>query len=160
MLSELLDFAERLSAQIAERPLPFVVASTVAVGATMYLRTVPRPKTHYINPKGTFELTDKKSKAYYAANGRAIVLDWFKEHPEEPVTIMADIGPVTVLPMSMTDEIRNDPRLKFMELTSQMFHANLPGFEAFLAGGDQNAVKAVVIKDLTKQLGKPEFAVA
>lgn len=154
MLNDVFEYIEGLPVQATSRPIPLIVASAVAVGATIYWQTTPRPKTHFINPKGTFELTDKNAKDYYAVNGKKDVRQWFKEHPDEAVTLNADFGRITVLPNHMANELRNDPRLDFAELTRRMFHANLSGFEAFRAGAHNDAVKSVVMRDLTKQLCK------
>lgn len=154
MLNDAFDYIEGIPLQVASRPIPFIVASAVAVGATIYWRATPVPKTHFINPKGTFELTDKNAKDYYAIHGKKDVRQWFKDHPDEAVTLNADFGRITLLPNHMANEIRNDSRLDFSALTRRMFHSHLPGFDAFRSGEHNDAVKFVVMRDLTKQLCK------
>ncbi|KAM3455059.1 hypothetical protein MY3296_002629 [Beauveria thailandica] len=54
----------------------------------------------------------------------------------------------------MAQEIRNDQRLNFSEVTEEAFHAHLPGFEPFKLGESDHLILKVVRQNITKQLSK------
>ena len=106
---------------LSAKPLPLVVASIVGVLLVLYLRArraVSQPPL--INPKKRYELTTTRAREEFARNSRRILEQWFSENPAKPVTINTDMGLMTVLPSKMADEIRNDKRLGFVELTQQV----------------------------------------
>lgn len=65
----------------------------------------------------------------------------------------ADFGEVLVLPPSLADEIRNEPKLSFGAATSEDFHGDIPGFQPFAAGSRADEIlQSVSRKQLTKSL--------
>ncbi|KAJ6442429.1 cytochrome P450 monooxygenase [Purpureocillium lavendulum] len=141
---------------LSAKPLPLVVASIVGVLLVLYLRArraVSQPPL--LNPKKRYELTTTRAREEFARNSRRILEQWFSENPAKPVTINTDMGLMTVLPSKMADEIRNDKRLGFVELTQQTFHSHLPGFEGFREGTqDGEIVRRTVMRELTQNLSK------
>lgn len=65
----------------------------------------------------------------------------------------ADFGELLVLPASLADEIRNEPKLSFGAATSEDFHGDIPGFQPFAQGTkDDEILQSVARKQLTKSL--------
>ncbi|OAQ78207.1 cytochrome P450 monooxygenase [Purpureocillium lilacinum] len=141
---------------LSAKPLPLVAASVVGVLLVLYLRA-QRAVAHppLLNPKKRYEFTTTRAKEEFARNSRRVLEQWFGENPDRPVTINTDMGCMTVLPPRMADEIRNDKRLGFVELTQQTFHSHLPGFEGFREGTeDGEIVRRTVLRELTQNLSK------
>ena len=67
----------------------------------------------HLNPRKAFELTDTPAKAHFVANARPMLETWFRENPGTAARVIGDAGEVTVLPASLVNEMRNDPRLSF-----------------------------------------------
>lgn len=65
----------------------------------------------------------------------------------------ADFGEVLVLPPSLADEIRNEPKLSFGAATAEDFHGDIPGFQPFAQGSQADEIlQSVARKQLTKSL--------
>lgn len=106
------------------------MASIIATLIALVLRgsAVTSQPGHFLNPKGFFELSKKRARDDYMANARKMMLDWFAQNPEKPVTILTDTGYTTVLPPSMANEIRNDDRLNFAKVAMMVsFPVLFPG---------------------------------
>ncbi|KAM3506666.1 hypothetical protein MY11210_007457 [Beauveria gryllotalpidicola] len=171
MIASLRSYLEALPQEVAFKPVPIIVASVLAAVIAVVFRLSTASKLPTLNPKGTFEISDRKIKANFQKNAARLLREWFAKNPSKPVVINGDLGPMTILPPSMTNEIRNDPRLSFNEATmevrvlllasiritdidSQSFHSYLHGFEPFNLSDSHHITKAIVRKDLTKQLAK------
>lgn len=58
-----------------------------------------------------------------------------------------------MLPPSLADEIRNEPKLSFGAATAEDFHGDIPGFQPFAQGSqDDEILQTVARKQLTKSL--------
>jgi hypothetical protein len=118
MFTTLTTSAEAILREASARSVPIIVASIIATLIALLLRgsALTNVPAHFVNPKGFFELSQKRATDYYMANARKIMLDWFAKNPEKPYTVLTDTGFTTVLPPSMANEIRNDPRLDFSKV--------------------------------------------
>ncbi|OAQ97573.1 hypothetical protein LLEC1_01206 [Akanthomyces lecanii] len=154
MIAGLMSYLEALPQEAALKPLPIILASVVAAVIAIAFRISTASKLPTLNPKGTFEISDRRIKANFQKNAATLLRDWFAKNPDKPVVINGDMGPMTILPPSMANEIRNDPRLGFMEVTMEAFHSHLHGFEPFTLGQSDHLIQNIVRKDLTKQLAK------
>lgn len=121
MIGDLLHHIDGLPQDLVARPLSLVIASVVVVLATLYFRAVSSdPRLTLLNPKGTFDWSGTRSKTKYTQDARAMMLGWFDKNPDKPVSMNTDMGPMTILPASMANEIRNDPRLNFRKLNKKV----------------------------------------
>ncbi|KAM3454390.1 hypothetical protein MY3296_003073 [Beauveria thailandica] len=171
MITNLRIYLEALPHEAAFKPVPIIIASVLAAVIAVVFRLSTASKLPTLNPKGTFEISDRKIKANFQKNAARLLREWFGNNPSKPVVINGDLGPITVLPRSMTDEIRNDPRLSFDEavmevrallltprgitnIDFQSSHSYLRGFEPYNLSDSHHLTKAIVRKDLTKQLAK------
>ncbi|KAM3455212.1 hypothetical protein NHJ6243_008618 [Beauveria neobassiana] len=154
IITNLKSYLEALPQEAALKPLPIIIASVLAAVIAVVFRLSTASKLPIINPKGTFEFSDHRIKANFQQNAAKLLREWFSKNPSKPVVINGDLGPMTILPPSMIDEIRNDPRLSFDEATMEAFHSYLHGFEPFHLSDSHHLTKAIVRKDLTKQLAK------
>lgn len=93
-------------------PLHYVVTALLAL-VLLYSFRGTKNKVHMVNPKRLFELTTARAKKDYVVHGHRMLQDWFGANPSQPVRFNADFDELVVLPPSMADEIRNDPRLSF-----------------------------------------------
>lgn len=98
------------------KPVPIILASLIAAAIALYWRISTSSKLPRINAKGAFEISDSRTKAVWMKDGANLIRDWFAKNPDKPVLIVTDSGPLTVLPPSMAQEIRNDSRLGFTEV--------------------------------------------
>ncbi|KAM3503155.1 hypothetical protein MY10362_004366 [Beauveria mimosiformis] len=154
MITNLRSYLDALPQEAAFKPVPIIVASLLAAVIAVVFRLSTASNLPTLNPKGTFEISDRKVKANYQKNAVRLLREWFGKNPSKPVVINGDLGPITILPRSMTNEIRNDPRLSFDEATMESFHSYLHGFEPYNLRNSHHLMKAIVRKDLTKQLAK------
>ena len=69
----------------------------------------------HLNPRKAFEFTDTPAKAHFVVNARPMLEAWFRENPGTAARVIGDAGEVTVLPASLVNEMRNDPRLSFSQ---------------------------------------------
>ncbi|KAK7737588.1 hypothetical protein SLS63_002717 [Diaporthe eres] len=77
------------------------------------------------------------------------------KYPDRAFRIEADFGELLVLPPSLADEIRNEPKLSFGAATAEDFHGDIPGFQPFAQGSqDDEILQTVARKQLTKSLSK------
>ncbi len=122
MFSGITATAEALLREAAARPGPIIVASILAALVALLLRgsALSSQPGHFLNPKGFFELSLRRARDNYMANARKMMLDWFAENPEKPVTMLTDTGFTTILPPSMANEIRNDDRLNFAKVAMRV----------------------------------------
>ncbi|KAH8744260.1 hypothetical protein F5883DRAFT_529976 [Diaporthe sp. PMI_573] len=121
-----------------------------------------------INPKSPFELTNERPRKEFIANAKGIIHLWFKAHSNSPARVNGDVGQYTILPPHMFGEVDREElglqgalRMSFPKChesvrwlliprRNQYFHANIPGFEAFLEGSNDNQfVRNVILKFLT-----------
>nr|AEB26537.1 trichothecene C-8 hydroxylase cytochrome P450 monooxygenase [Fusarium sporotrichioides] len=115
----------------------------------------PKPNAPLLNPRRFFEFSDSRAVSEILYSTRQVLEDWFSKYPTKPMRIIADLGQITILPPSMADEIKNDPRLSFIKAsTESAFHITIPGFEPFREGAKNEAalIKNVLHKHLNKTL--------
>lgn len=67
---------------------------------------------------GDFFGTDSRSN--FSAHGRQIFDQAVQKFPQRPFRVHSELGLMTVLPPSMADEVRNDPRLSFAKHTEKV----------------------------------------
>lgn len=120
MIAGLMSYLEALPQEAALKPVPIILASIIAAVIAVVFRISSASKLPTLNPKGTFEITDRRIKANFQKNAATLLRDWFAKNPNKPVVINGDMGPMTILPPNMANEIRNDPRLGFMEVTMEV----------------------------------------
>lgn len=157
MIRDFLDYVEGLPRETYLQPTPFLITSLVVTAATLYYRATSSANAPVLIPKGAFEFSDRRIREKFLADPRQMLREWFNKHPNKPVQVVGDFGPMTILPGYFADEIRNDKRMKFGELNQILFHSHLSGFEAFRVGRNEDIVKQVVNGALTKQLSKSFF---
>lgn len=120
MIASLRSYAEALPEELTQKPLPFIAASIVVAVVIFYLQVSTASKLPVVNPKGTFEFSNTRTKALWMKDGSKMIREWFAKNPNKPVLANGDMGPIIVLPPSMIQEIRNDPRLGFSEVTQEV----------------------------------------
>ncbi|OAA36046.1 trichothecene C-8 hydroxylase [Beauveria brongniartii RCEF 3172] len=155
MIAGLLSFVKALPCEVGANLLPIIIASVIAAYVALHFRmSFNSNAVPCINPKSTFELSGNRVKSVFMRDGARLIKEWFSKNPDKPVRVYGDSGPMLILPSSMAQEIRNDQRLNFSEVTEEAFHAHLPGFEPFKLGESDHLIVKVVRKNLTKQLSK------
>ncbi|KAF6813799.1 cytochrome p450 monooxygenase [Colletotrichum plurivorum] len=143
----------RFTLDTSAKPLSYFI-TTILVIFFVYSMQGPKLNTPSINSKGTFELTASRPKKRYLTSAREMLYPWFKANPNKPVRLISDMGETIVLPPSMANEIRNDPRLSFTRFSKEFFQTNIPGLDAFQEGTRDSITLTVINKDLTKSLAK------
>ncbi|KAF4458409.1 cytochrome P450 [Fusarium albosuccineum] len=133
--------------------LAYLVAPLIAI-LIFYFYNSSKPNAPFLNPQGLFVFTHGRSKKQFLFGLRSMLKNWFDANPNKAACVFSDIGPMTVLPPSMANEIRSDPRLSFVEFSAKFFHTAIPGFEAFNEGTRDSITLTVINKDLTKKLAQ------
>lgn len=105
---------------ITTKPIPYLVATFVFVVLVYSLGSKPKSDAPLLNPRQPFELTDQRAKGVFYQQCRSLLWNWFESHPNEPAQLITDYGHVTVLPPSMANEIRNDPKLSFADFSADV----------------------------------------
>lgn len=108
------------TAGFTAKPVPYLLATFLFVVFVYSLGNKPKSKAPFLNPRRPFELTVQRAKGIYHRDCRLLLRDWFDSHPNEPAQLITDYGNVTVLPPSMANEIRNDPKLSFAEFSADV----------------------------------------
>ncbi|KAK7698103.1 hypothetical protein SLS64_012878 [Diaporthe eres] len=142
------------TAGITTKPIPYLVATFVFAVLVYSLGSKPKSDAPVLNPRQPFELTGQRAKGVFYQQCRSLLRNWFESHPSEPAQLITDYGHVTVLPPSMANEIRSDPKLSFADFSADFFQTEYPGFEAPLQGTKDYLTLTVINKDLTKFLAK------
>ncbi len=78
-----------------------------------YFRRSRSTTIPHLNPRKALEFTDTPAKTHFVVNARQMLETWFRENPGTAARVIGDAGEVTVLPASLVNEMRNDPRLSF-----------------------------------------------
>lgn len=112
--------AEIETASITTKPISYIVATFVFVVLVYSLGSNPKSDAPLLNPRHPFELTDQRAKRVYYQQCRSLLRNWFESHPSEPAQLNTDCGHMTVLPPSMANEIRNDPKLSFADFSADV----------------------------------------
>lgn len=99
---------------------PIIIASVIAAVITIVFRVSTASKLPTLNPKGAFEFSDRRVKVRFQRDASKLLRSWFAKNPSKPVVINGDMGPLTVLPPTMANEIRNDRRLGFVEVAQEV----------------------------------------
>ncbi|EEU40020.1 uncharacterized protein NECHADRAFT_32184 [Fusarium vanettenii 77-13-4] len=133
--------------------LSYFVAPLIAITVACFFFT-SKPNAPCLNPQGFFDIASGRAKKQFLFGLRSMLKTWFDANPHKPASVFSDIGPMTVLPPSMANEIRSDPRLSFVEFSAKFFHTSIPGFEAFNEGTRDSITLTVINKDLTKRLAQ------
>ncbi|RSM18116.1 hypothetical protein CDV31_003038 [Fusarium ambrosium] len=141
------------TASTSQIPLSCFVAPLIVIIAACFLFT-SKPNAPCLNPCGLFDIANGRAKKQFLFGLRSMLKTWFNANPHKPASVFSDIGPMTVLPPSMANEIRSDPRLSFVEFSAKFFHTSIPGFEAFNEGTRDSITLTVINKDLTKRLAQ------
>ncbi|KAK3377458.1 putative cytochrome P450 monooxygenase [Podospora didyma] len=144
------------------KPLPYLIAALLLAFALYsfqgyyYKSTISSPtRLSHLNPRGPFDFTDTRPKKVFMTGAKEMIGSWFRENPDTPVRFISDSGETLLLPPSMANEVRSDPRLDLASWMYKRHHGHIPGFEGFGEGGsDSHVVQAVITKDLTKYLNK------
>lgn len=108
------------TAGFTTKPIPYLVATFVFVVLVYSLGSKPKSDAPVLNPRRPFELTDQRAKGVFYQQCRSLLRNWFDSHPSEPAQLITDYGHVTVLPPSMANEIRSDPKLSFSDFSADV----------------------------------------
>lgn len=108
------------TAGITAKPIPYLLATFVFVVLVYSLSSKPKSDAPLLNPRKPFELTDERAKGVFYQQCRSLLRNWFEGHPDEPAQLITDYGHVTVLPPSMANEIRSDPKLSFADFSAEV----------------------------------------
>lgn len=108
------------TAGITTKPIPYILATFVFMFLVYSLGSTPKSDAPVLNPRQAFEFTDQRAKGIYYQQCRSLLRNWFDSHPNEPAQLITDYGHVTVLPPSMANEIRNDPKLSFADFSADV----------------------------------------
>lgn len=120
MISGLKSYLEALPQDAALKPVPIIIASVIAAVIAIVFRVSTAATLTTLNPKGAFDFSSRKVKANFQKEGSQLLRDWFAKNPSKPVLIYGDMGPLTILPPTMANEIRNDPRLDFFQVVQEV----------------------------------------
>ncbi|KAK2036588.1 cytochrome P450 [Colletotrichum somersetense] len=145
------------------KPIPlaialFIVALTLVAfsDSQSHLKNVP-----LVNPpKSILQSSWNIKTEFFHKSG-----DFFNRaralFPGKPFRIIANMGPVTILPPELGNEIRNSPDVSFVDTMQKDFHKGIPGFEGMSSGiRNHSLIVAVARKSLTKSLTKVTQPVA
>lgn len=105
---------------ITAKPIPYLIATCLFVVFVYSLSTKPKSKAPFLNPRRAFELTAERAKGVYHRDCRSLLRNWFDSHPNDPAQLITDYGNMTVLPPSMANEIRNNPKLSFTDFGAEV----------------------------------------
>jgi hypothetical protein len=108
------------TAGIKTKPIPYLLATFLFVVFVYSLGNKPKSKVPFLNPRRPFELTAERAKRFYYHDCRSLLRSWFNSHPNEPAQLITDYGNMTVLPPSMANEIRNNPKLSFSDFSADV----------------------------------------
>ncbi|KAH7304578.1 ent-kaurene oxidase [Stachybotrys elegans] len=107
------------------------------------------------NPPKPFDLVGTALREDFERNAGEHIEKGLRLFPGKPFKIAADFGEATILPHSWAHDIRNEPKLSFMKVVHQDFHADFPAFKPFASGTSDDALlQSVARNQLTKHLNK------
>ncbi|KAF2492514.1 cytochrome protein [Lophium mytilinum] len=92
-----------------------------------------------------------KAKQRWLASAKDIMVEGLRS-TKSPFQVMANCGPLILLPPVMMDEIRNDDRMTFKAWLKQHFFTTYPGFQGFKPAVDSNVFTDSVRIGLTQSL--------
>lgn len=99
--------------------LSYFMAPLIAIIVACFFFT-SKPNAPCLNPRGFFDIANGQAKKQFLFGLRSMLKTWFDANPHKPASVFSDIGPMTVLPPSMANEIRSDPRLSFVEFSAKV----------------------------------------
>ncbi|KAM0286462.1 hypothetical protein ACHAQH_000888 [Verticillium albo-atrum] len=133
------------------------IALAVAVVSCVRALTTQDNTIPWLNPSKRPQILgrDPAHLKAFLTGARGLLERARQQFAGKPFRVAAEYGPVTVLPATMVNEIRNKPGLNFMRAVARDLHSYLPGFEPFAAGEcTDGQVQTVIRKQLTKHLNK------
>jgi hypothetical protein len=74
----------------------------------------------FINPKKSSELTASRPRSAFLAQSKEILSQGHDLYPDQPYRANTDWGEVLILPPSLINELRSDPRLDFLEVAQDV----------------------------------------
>ncbi|KAI6484402.1 hypothetical protein MCOR14_007038 [Pyricularia oryzae] len=105
-----------------------------------------------VNPPGLFQLAVQKN-IEFVHKGNYYLEEARRRFPNQPFKLLTNGGPMTVLPPSRSNEIKNMESLDFRKVLSYAAPVNLPGGSAIAAVDHPQAIiQTVITKNLTKRL--------
>lgn len=104
-----------------------------------------------INPRKRFEFSNIKRVADFKFNCRQLLQKGRAMYPGEPYRMICPEGEMIVIPTRLVNEIRSEPALEFVGVSTDDSHAHLSGFEPF---GIAAITTGVVNRHLNKVIGK------
>lgn len=99
--------------------------------ARLVMEWAPSSRIPIVNKKLFGDLFGTDSRSDFAVHGRQIFDQAVQKFPQRPFRVHSELGLMTVLPPSMADEVRNDPRLSFAKHTEKVSIARDMTFHAY-----------------------------
>lgn len=98
-----------------DTPHALYLAITLILICSTYALTNHGSKVREINPRKTFEFTDKRRIGEYMQNSRDLMLQGKSKFDNDPWSLCSEWGNVIVLPPEFLHELRSHPNLTFSE---------------------------------------------
>ncbi|KAF9630322.1 P450 monooxygenase [Lasiodiplodia theobromae] len=134
-------------------PLSFFFA-TLAFCFLYWLAREDRTfNSFYIANKRGSDLFLRKAKEEWDYNAATITKEGFIKTNGRAFQVVTRHGPVIILPLSLCDETRNDPRLSFSGFLERQGLTNYPGLDVLHAGTQGDIIQETIRKNLTQSLG-------
>lgn len=114
---------------LPSEPLPYAVVAILFLAAVISIhhstsRTKDKDNTRQfplLNPKRFWEFTPKRVQMEYHMNSTTMILEGVKKYAGEPFRLWTlEYGQVLVLPPRYANEIKNDVRFSFAQLTTKV----------------------------------------
>ncbi|KAI5923975.1 cytochrome P450 [Camillea tinctor] len=140
----------------AVQTLPYIVtAILVVIGVMTFGSSKSNSNIPMLNPVKSFSLTYTDAKKIFTSSSRKLLEQGKALYSGKAYRMITDLGEVTILPSSVADEIRNEPKMDFTKATYIDLHGKIPGFQGLaLDIIDSAALVHVARKQLTKSLAK------
>ncbi|QPC80045.1 hypothetical protein HYE68_010797 [Fusarium pseudograminearum] len=128
--------------------IPYTVVTLLAVAVYWSQSTQP---SDLLNPRRPFEFSNIPRLKRYMENSQSleILAAGAAKFVGKPYRLFCEWGELTILPLHIIDEIKNDRRFDFGAAASDDNHAYIPGFGALM---HDPVMPKVIGRHLTKAL--------
>ncbi|KAI1491320.1 cytochrome P450 [Biscogniauxia mediterranea] len=141
---------------VAVQTLPyFVTAILLVIGVMTLGSSKSNSDLPIVNPVGPFSLTYTGAKKTFRKSALKLLQHGKSLYSGKPFRMITDMGEFIILPNTVADEIRNEPKLSFHKHIYIDFHGKIDGFQGLAQDALNNkTLIQVARKQLTKSLAK------
>ncbi|KAI1196935.1 cytochrome P450 [Nemania serpens] len=151
LLTGLNSFTDAQAQQCMFLVIALIAVTLAHVTWDKYSRKMPP----LINPPSLFDFTGMSKKRDFLEQSYHIIHGTARgSSNSRPYSIYSDYGPLMLIPPTLADEIKNNPKLSLLKSIEDNFHGSLPGFEPYKADLAVEIQIQVAKKHLTKYLNK------